>query len=258
MRRIHPETDLERQLMCLGAMYIEENNTLDSLYSIIGFDVDQSQELPLDIKEQVLDEVGDYFLRLDMNFGPEAQGDCLDILEEIWGIRNKEEVLKSLAGIRIQGHRTKFNILRQTVPQEGSLDQGALTKFKQIFQFDFVEGQELQLKDEDYQKLAQWFQRTRNFISDVGILAWDLARHIQLVRLSFVAGYLDDNEAWAEVLKLAPLTTGQFKSWIEFSQSFLIGRTFWSGSEDPAAKQICERLLGHPASPWNFYTCTEV
>lgn len=258
MQRIHPETQLEKTLMSMGAMYIEENHSLDDLFQIVGPDLNEDGDLPSDIRERVLDEVNDYFLRLDMNFGAEVRGDCIGILEEMWGVHNKTEALQCLEGIRTQGHRTKFNILREALPAEGKMDPLTLEKFKQIFQFDFVEGQELQLKNEDYQNLGQWLQRTRKYVSEVGILGWDLARHIQLVRLSFVAGHFDDNEAWKEILQVAPLVSGKFKSWLEFSQSFLIGRTFWSGSEDSGAKEICERLLGHPASPWQFYALPEV
>ncbi|MNJ99860.1 hypothetical protein D3C87_176410 [compost metagenome] len=254
MQRIHPETELEKKLMSMGAMYIEENQILDALYEIIGSDLVEGQELEGDVKVQVMDEISDYFFRLDMNFGSEVRGDCIGILEEMWAVFDKDSALKNLENIRTQGHRTKFNVLKDCVPADGSIDAVSLEKFKQIFLFDFSEGQEIQLKDEDYRKLAQWIQRTQKYVSDSGILAWDVARYIQLVRLCFVAGYFDDNEAWAQILKIAPVAEGKFSSWTEFAQSFLIGRTFWAGSESPEAKAICERLLGHPASPWQFFS----
>jgi len=208
-----------------------------------------------DPRDQVLDEIGEYFFRLDMNYGPEIKEDCLQILEDFWRVNSKASALKTLEDIRLQGHRTKFNVLNSSLPSDGTLDASSLEKFKQIFNFDF-EGQELQMGEDDYRKLAQWMQRTQRYLRESGILAWDAARYVHLVRLSFVAGYLTDNEAWAEILKLAPIVEGRFASWMEFAQSFLIGRTFWSGSEDPEVKITCERLLGHPVSPWNFFDWT--
>lgn len=257
MQRIHPETQLEKKLMCMGAMYIEENQILDSLFDIIGSDLVEGQELEDDVKEQVLKEVSDYFFRLDMNFGPEVGGDCVEILQEMWAVVDKASALKNLEDIRNQGHRTKFNVLKDSVPSDGTIDATSLEKFKQIFLFDFADSQEVQLKDEDYRKLAQWLQRTQKYVAKSGILAWDVARYVQLVRLSYVAGYFTDNEAWAEILKLGPVAEGKFNSWTEFAQSFLIGRTFWSGTESAEAKAICERLLGHPASPWQFFSWAE-
>ena len=256
MQRVLPETNLEQKMMCMGAVFVEENHVLDDLFEIIGSDLVDGQELQSDAKEQVLDEVAEYFFRLDMNWGREIQADCIGILEEYWGVKSREQVLTTLENIRQQGHRAKFGVLKSFVPPEGPMSASNLEKFKQVFSFDFSEDHPAQMVDEDYQKLAAWMQRTNKYISDCGILGWDVARFVHLVRLSFVAGYIDDNEAWGEILKMAPLAEGKFKDWMEFSQSFLIGRTFWSGGEDPQVKMICERLLGHPASPWQFFSWT--
>ncbi|KHD89139.1 MAG: hypothetical protein OM95_04735 [Bdellovibrio sp. ArHS] len=256
MRRILPETDLERKLMCLGAVFVEENQVLDEVFQVIGSDLMDDRELSSEIKDQVLDEIGEYFFRLDMNYGPEIKGDCIGILEEFWGVTDKASALKNLENIRQQGHRTKFNVLKSSLPSDGSIDAVSLEKFKQIFCFDIEVGQEVQMSKEDYTKLASWVQRTNKYLKEAGILGWDAARYIHLVRLCFVVGYLEDNEAWAEILKLAPVIEGRFDSWMEFSQSFLIGRTFWSGHDDPQVKEICQRLLGHPASPWRFFSWT--
>lgn len=256
MQRILPETNLEKKLMCLGAVFVEENQVLNELAQVFESDFSQAQdntELPPEIKEQLLNEIGEYFFRLDMNYSSEIIPECIDILEDFWGVRDKTSVLKNLEDIRTQGHRTKFNVLKNSLPADGSMDSTSLAKFKQIFSFDLEDRHELNMNDEDYRKLAQWMQRTDRYLKEAGILAWDAARYIHLVRLSFIAGYLIDNEAWAEILKLAPIIEGRFESWMEFSQSFLIGRTFWSGADDPQVKAVCERLLGHPASPWQFF-----
>lgn len=260
MLRLLPETSLEKKLMCLGAVFIEENQVLDELFQVVGSDLvdrdESSGPLPSDVQDQILDEIGEYFFRLDMNYGPEIRTECIGILEEFWGIRDKATALKTLENIRRVGHRTKFNVLKSAIPSEGNIDLASMDKFKQIFSFDLEEAQELQMTDEDYKRLAGWMQRTNQYLKESGILAWDCARYIHLVRLSFVAGYLNDNEAWAEILKLAPLAEDRFGDWMEFSQSFLIGRTFWSGSDDPEIKLICQKLLGHPASPWQFISWT--
>ncbi|WP_374075406.1 DUF1266 domain-containing protein [Bdellovibrio bacteriovorus] len=256
MQRILPETDLEKKLMCLGAVFVEENQVLDELFQVVGSDLVEGQELAPEIKEQVLNEIGEYFFRLDMNYGPDIKADCIGILEEFWAVHDKKSALVNLENIRTQGHRTKFNVLKSTLPSDGNIDFAAMEKFKQIFCFDFAENQEMQMSDDDYRKLATWLQSTNKYLKESNILAWDAARYIHLVRLSFVSGYLSDNEAWAEILKLAPIIEDRFDSWMEFSQSFLIGRTFWSGGADPQVKSICERLLGHPASPWQFINWT--
>lgn len=252
MQRILPETNLEKKLMSLGAPFIEENQVLDELFQVIGSDLEEGKELSSEVQEQVLDEIGEYFFRLDMNYGPEIRLDCLGILEEFWGVADRESCQKTLENIRTQGHRTKFNVLRSALPSDGSIDAVSMEKFRQIFRFDLEDGQDMQMSESDFSKLALWVQRTNKYLKEPGILAWDASRYVHLVRLSFVAGHLSDVQAWSEILKLAPLIEGRFTNWMDFSQSFLIGRTFWSGSDDARVKSICEKLLGHPASPWQF------
>lgn len=256
MQRILPETQLEMKMMCLGAAFIEENQVLDELFQVVGSDLIDGKTLDADQRQNIINEIGEYFFRLDMNYSPEIKGDCLEILEQFWGVVSSESALKTLEEIRKQGHRTKFNVLKSCLPESGTIDKSSLTKFKQIFSFDLEDSQDLRMQDEDYEKLAAWIQRTYVYLKESSILAWDAARYVHLVRLSFIAGYLSDDQCWSEILKLAPLIEDRFSSWMEFSQSFLIGRTFWSGQDDPQVKSICERLLGHPASPWQFFDWT--
>lgn len=256
MQRILPETKLEMKMMCLGAAFIEENQVLDELFQTLGPDLSGEQELASDVKEQIINEIGEYFFRLDMNYGPEVRGDCVGILQEFWGIMDQEAAIKTLEGILQQGHRTKFNVLASSIPSDGEINSTALEKFKQIFYFDLEDSQQMNMNDEDLEKLAQWIQRTQRYLKEAGILAWDAARFVHLIRLSFVAGYLNDDQCWKYILKLAPIVESRFDDWMIFSQSFLIGRTFWSGQDDPQVKNICEKLLGHPASPWNFFDWT--
>lgn len=247
MQRILPETDLERKLMCTAAVFVEENAVLSELYQVIG---------DTDDPESSLNEIGEYFFRLDMNYGPQIKPDCIEILEDFWRVYDKESALAVLKDIFEQGHRTKFNVMQKSIPSDGALDSVSLEKMKQIFNFDMEDQQEIKMSNEDYTKLAMWVQRTHKYLGEAGILAWDVARAVHLVRLCFIAGYLDDNESWKEILRWAPTIEGKFNDWMGFSQSFLIGRTFWSGVDDPDVKSIAERLLGHPLSPWQFISWT--
>jgi Protein of unknown function (DUF1266). len=253
MERLSAETELEKKIMCYGAMYLEEGHILDGLFEIIGEVVGEGEELDPEIRDEVMNEVGEIFFRMDMNFPPEVKDDCISLLADMWQVSDKATTLSTLEKIRSEGHRTKFNVLKDSIPSEGKIDVLSLEKFKQIFIFDMVNSEEVKMLDSEFKKLAEWIQRSQKYLSASGILAWDLARAVQLIRMSYVAGFLNDNEAWAEILKLAPISVDKFDSWMAFSHSFLIGQTFWAGQEMPEVKQACERLLGNPASPWQFY-----
>ncbi|HWU44455.1 MAG TPA: DUF1266 domain-containing protein [Bdellovibrio sp.] len=257
MPRVLPETDLEKKLMCMAAVFIEENQRLDDLFDIISSDLDETplQELPEDTREHVLAEIAESFFRLDFIADPpeDLRAECIDFLQSLWNVRDHDSALKTLEEIRKQGHRVKFNVLKGCVSSDGTMSPAALEKFKNIFTFDMPEDFDMKMSDDDLRLLGGWMQKTNRFVGECGILGWDLARLVHLARLCYVVGYLDNNEAWNEILKAAPLAVDQFKDWKEFALSFIIGRTFWAGEEDPKVKKICERLLGHPASPWHFF-----
>ncbi len=252
MQKILPETELEQRLLCYGAPFIEENNVLDEILQVLDLDILENKKLSDDDRENALREIGEYFFRLDMNYGREIKADCIEILSEFWKVTDRESAQNVLEDIRHKGHRTKFNVLKGSIPDQGPIYTHSIEKFKTIFNFDLEESQQAGLSDDEFRRLADWFQKTYKHVGEEGILAWDLARAVHLVRLAFVADYLSDIQAWSEILKLAPLAEGQFKDWMSFSKSFLIGRTFWSGHDDPRMKASCEKLLGHPASPWEF------
>ena len=101
--------------------------------------------------------------------------------------------------------------------------------------------------------MAEWVRKANVYIENVGILAWDLARHTHLVRLCFLGGILDAEQCWSELAKSEVLFKSKFKDWMQFAQSYLIGLSFWTGEEDEIMKSSCERLMGYDLSPWNVF-----
>ena len=242
MSQVHPRSETQKRLMAMAAMYVEETYVLDELAQVIRPSEDDH--------DLVMAEVDDYFLRLDMNFAPEVKVDCLEILQEIWHVVDRDSALKALKNLREQGQRDKFKQLAQFTND--------ITKFKQLFLFEFAHPEEVQIDDKGFQSLAEWLKKASSYVPECGILAWDVARYVHLVRLCFMGQILEAEECWQQVDLIEPLVEGQFKDWMQFSQSYLIGLTFWSGQEDPYIKASCERLLGYEVSPWKFYPWSEL
>lgn len=250
MQKTIADNDLEKFLMSLGAAFVEENHILDELLQRIDVDSLHDPEHNLDEVQLALKEVGTFFFSLNMGFEEELQSEILEILDLHWNVRDSQSADATLKEIREQGHRTKFNVLRSVLPATGKIESGSLEKFKQIFIFDFENPQDIKMSEEDLYKLAQWIQSTHKYLGPEGILGWDMARYVHVVRLYFMAGYFSADQAWKAINELSPIIVGKFPSWMEFSQSFLIGRTFWGGVDTPEIKQSCERLMGYPISPW--------
>lgn len=84
-------------------------------------------------------------------------------------------------------------------------------------------------------------------------LAWDLCRYVNLVNLGFEAGYLDDKEAWTDMMPVAREIQARFHSWREMSDNFLNGRIIWNNGLDQQFENCVALLLNShdPNSVWN-------
>lgn len=229
----------ERKIsLAAGAMYVEEAKLISELLSRL----DPETESP----EILQKEVDEGFLRLDMNYGSDVKENSIELLSQMWEVENTEDLVDTFDFLIKQGHRGKFkSLLTQTSDRD---------KFRKVFEFDFLDSDQVALSDQDLDSLIDWLVKAEKLITGPGILAWDLARAVHITRLGFLAELIDEKQAWKQIDQVYPAMQGQFKDWKHFAQSYLIGLTFWAGQEDPYVKSCCERLLGEPeVSPWGFY-----
>ncbi len=84
-------------------------------------------------------------------------------------------------------------------------------------------------------------------------LAWDYCRFIWVAGVSYVAGYLTEEEAWDRIMPAARAIQANYSSWREMGEDYLRGRKRWNGKDDPQFERIF-KLLTNPDdhnSPWN-------
>ena len=100
-----------------------------------------------------------------------------------------------------------------------------------------------------------FIEGVENKMPEFGILAWDMARYVHVIRLCFIAGYLSDVECWDEINKITPICLSHFKDWDSFTKSYLIGRNFWNGSDpEDDIMTICSQLNERKTSPWKHFS----
>lgn len=232
-------TSLERKIsLAAGAMYVEEAKLISELLSRL--------DPSLDDVATIQKEVDEGFLRLDMNYGEDVKENSIELLSQMWEVESGEDLMDTFDFLIKQGHRGKFKAL---LSHTGNLD-----KFRQVFEFDFLEEDHLAISDEDLQALVNWLIKAEKLVHVPGILAWDIARAVHITRLGFLAGFISEEQAWKQIDQVYPAMKDLFNDWKHFAQSYLIGLTFWAGQEDPYVKSCCERLLGEPeVSPWGLY-----
>ncbi len=269
-RRKQPKSPSEMLGVLMGAVYYEENDRLQEAEEIYG---DRFEDNPnyatwsKEDKDDLKQELAIYFGDLDMEmYGEEFKQSARDILSSAWGVSDKESALKILTWLRDQGHQGYYKFLLSFAEKSGSVTAQNIKPFlaetSKLFPNASLALDLLEEADADPQQLedaAEFINMQIEFAEDIqdafpkiGLLGWDGARTVQVARLAFMAEYLSDEECWTEIVKTTEKLKPHVKDWLDFANSFLSGRTFWSGDEDEALEQAAQRLLSHPLSPWLY------
>ncbi len=85
------------------------------------------------------------------------------------------------------------------------------------------------------------------------ILAWDLCRSIGFARTAVKAGFLDEATAWNFILPAARALRGEYGSWRELGDDYLLGYRYWDDHQQVESLMLTrvEWLKHSPDSPWN-------
>ena len=94
---------------------------------------------------------------------------------------------------------------------------------------------------------------------DNAILAWDLARAMQVTTWSYKAGYYSYDEAVNKNIEIAKRLQATYDSWDDMMASYLYGYQYWSeeDAEDPSSEtyirgQVYEKLKQDQESPYQL------
>jgi len=219
--------DREARLMAMGATYIELDQMLDQITARLG---DRSTPA---VRKDLIKEA---FANWDMESERVACPLCQQTLARDWDITDNSSAIETLLWLLREGHRTQFEHFVAALDATGG-DKAAM----RALLGDAVD-------DGAYAQALYWRPR----LTKSGILAWDLARAIQVMRLSYNAGFFDEDDAWTFLEKLE-MPAAQINSWQEFGRSYLAGLEFWSGQMESQYREIVGRLLQHAYSPWAQY-----
>ncbi len=174
--------------------------------------------------------------------GKLGQADLRRRLSGSWGINSREELFKTLDWIDEAGHRADFETA------------GRLVSLLSETQFQAL------LRKADNAEASNRLRVARQYYKQLGdksICGWDYTRAICLCRWAYVAGYINEDQAWQRIMPMALRLQEKFDSWEDLGRNYLIGRQFWSYQETQQNGWLFEdavqRLLDMQSSPWNRY-----
>lgn len=80
------------------------------------------------------------------------------------------------------------------------------------------------------------------------LAAWDSDRTIYLIRLAYVAGFIDKNEMWSLMDETIAGIRGQYASWRDYYAGVLLGRTLGFDANFESSRIATMRLINNPNS----------
>jgi len=167
---------------------------------------------------------------------PDSITGTQSLLEEWWGIRNRQDLLVRLRWIETGGQRREFDTMT------GGSGAALVARVAAVY------------GDSEARNQITIAQKYGPKFAGKSLVGWDYSRYVALCGWGYVAGYLGEDEAWQRIMPAARLMQKTFNSWKELGENYLIGREFWSVRQTQqngaAARRAQERLLTDPVSPW--------
>lgn len=174
-------------------------------------------------------------------------------LSQWWGIVDNASALETIGWLLNEGHRVYYDrlspILRDVPAAQKSQRKALITQLfedteKATEYLNNLEATQEQLKEDGFvTSESDW---------ELGILAWDTGRAVNVIRMCYDAGYISEAAAWDAISFAARLSSEKFRSWKELGKSYAIGRAMWSGPGMTldGIFTIIKGLETDPESPW--------
>lgn len=194
------------------------------------------------------------------------------ILKSDWGIKNRNTALETLEWLESEGHRKELhNILKwkdklktreiETIKEflKDAYENDIFVSYY-LSEFDSFDFDEKELKRSNFYKELSYnlnfIEKFEKDIPNCGILAWDMARYVNLLRMCREAGYINVDECWELLGRVKEECFENIENWTDFAKSFGLGRKYWlrnnfDGYHTPESE--CKGILDDKYSSWNHF-----
>ncbi len=187
----------------------------------------------------------EYHERLStIDITPDLVQKCKDLLLRDWGIKSREDLLKTLDSLDKEGHSLRYKEIINILDENPSLYEEVIAQKHNY--------------DDNIVKRLFFVRRMRNDIGDRTLRAWDYGRLIYLCRDGYAIGFLSEKEAWERIEKTAAKIEKLYYSWEDYGASYIIGRMFWATANNDEidrgnwASVAMSKLMYTKNSAWNL------
>ena len=184
------------------------------------------------------------------------------LLTDWWGIDSRESAIATLKYLCNSPSQQILPFVVETYRKSDNKDVSNMIKdyvskyddAEEAYQdiADRVRTQSENLKNQIKVLIDEGVISSDEDVKRLGVIGWDAGRLNLVARALYQKGYLSEEEC-LECLShaYAMAQSAGFKSWKDFANSYMLGRTLWNG--DCNMNGLAQDLLTKPNSPWVRY-----
>lgn len=166
------------------------------------------------------------------------------VLENSWGVTDKDSADETLEWLLSEGHRIDF-----TADME-ILESAGIGEIDASDRADFLL-ENFDLSEEGAEYYARWYGRYEEYGEDAAS-GWDYNRALSQLANFYLAGYYTLEEALDASLLIAETVQASFNSWDDYMESYFIGYEYWSEGDSDARREIYEKLQNASDNPYSI------
>lgn len=170
------------------------------------------------------------------------------MLEEWWGVTDRQSAEDTLEWTLSEGHRTGFAEDMTHLESVGLSEIDDKAEYLAIL---------TDSDEETAEKYAEWYEWYENYGAGA-IDAWDYCRALDLLSFYYIAGYYTEQEALDGSLEIAETLQPMFGSWDELVDSYLRGYEYWAEESSDERREIYEDLKSRADDPYAVDYHTEL
>ncbi len=171
-------------------------------------------------------------------------------LKAVWEVDDAAELEEVQEWLIETGHRIEFF-------DEIQRFQAFTPELREAYLARLESGEEPVESDQEREEIKariNLVEQKGQSLTDTGFLAWDYIRYIDNYRAGYLAGYVEEEDAWDAILSVSQILQSRYDSWEECAEAFLMAREYWSSVEVEKDGELWQkaysRLRDHPQSPW--------
>ncbi len=180
----------------------------------------------------------------------ENQKQAQKILDQWWGVTDRESADSTLDWVLKEGHRGNFVNIMQTLENDGMGDLALEGRPAFL-------AEQYSLDEKNSQLYAQWYGMYEEYGAGA-IDGWDCCRAMSLPGYYYLAGYYTKEEALDKSLEIAGMVQSEYGSWDELMDSYLRGYEFWSEESSDKRREVYEKMKKKSKSPYELEFAMEL